>query len=307
MHIVITGGSGFIGRHLTKALLSEGNRVTILTRSKQHIDLPQGAQSAVWPGNTGETNDGKWQEVLADACGVVNLAGESIGAKRWSTAQKERIKGSRVETTKVLIEALASLQRRPQTLISGSAVGYYGPCGDEAVTESTKAGNDFLSIVCKDWENEAQKAEKLQVRVVQLRTGLVLDAHEGALPRMLMPFKFMVGGPLGSGKQWMPWIHIDDLVNLIIFALNNEAVKGALNAVSPNPITNAYMSKIIGKILNKPSLIPAPGFMLRLGLGEMADSLLLSGQKAIPAKALALGYHFYYLEAEQALKDVLTR
>ncbi len=310
MKVVITGGTGFIGRALTASLLKDGHEVVILTRSSSPR-VPSGARAATWPagGSSVEMAPG-WEGALDGALdgakAVVNLAGESIAAGRWTPEQKERIRRSRVEGTRALVEALSRAGRKPDVLISGSAVGYYGPRGDEDLTEAGGPGRDFLSQVCQAWEAEARRAEDLGMRVVLIRTGLVLGRQGGALPKMLLPFRFFAGGPVGSGRQWISWIHLDDLVGLIRFAIDNEQARGPVNGTAPNPATNRAFSEMIGKVMGRPSWLPVPGIVLRLALGEMAEALLLNGQRALPARALELGYRFRYPDLEPALRQVLV-
>lgn len=278
MKIVIAGGTGFLGRPLGARLAAEGHTV---------VNLPRG----------GDNVDG------ADA--VINLAGESIAGKRWTVAQKERIRESRVVTTRRLVDAIARSPAPPSVFISGSAVGYYGPRGDEIATEYAPAGSDFLAGVCVAWEAEAERAES-HTRVVRVRTGLVLARDGGALPQMLPPFWFGAGGPIGSGRQYWPWIHRTDWVDLVCWALRTPSVSGAVNATAPTPVTNAEFARALGRALHRPAFLPAPAFALRLLLGEMADGLLLSGQRAVPAKAEALGFSFTHTDVGAALQSIFT-
>ena len=255
---------------------------------------------------TPDGGTGAWTSALEGADAVINLAGESIGAGRWSAARKQRIEDSRVQATRSLVEAIAASSAPPPVFISGSAVGYYGPCGDEVVTEESPAGADFLAHVCATWEAEAARAASSSVRVVRLRTGLVLDRRGGALPRMLLPFKLGAGGPLGSGRQYWPWIHIDDWVNLVRWAIVTPALSGPVNVTSPNPVTNAEFARSLGRAMHRPAFLPTPGFALRLMLGEMADGLLLSGQRAVPAKALDAGFAFRYPQLDDALASLFA-
>jgi uncharacterized protein (TIGR01777 family) len=311
--VVITGGTGFIGRELIKALLREKHHVILLSRSES--SLPQeGAKAVKWPADrvwhanakaSPEMADTRWQEALNGAEAVVNLTGEPIAARRWSKPQKERIHQSRVQSTRNLIAALALSAQKPRVLISGSAVGYYGPREDGEITEAKGPGLDFLSGVCRDWEHEALRAEELGIRVVLLRTGLVLGTGGGALPRLLLPFRLLIGGPLGSGRQHMPWIHLKDIVSLILFLIKNEKASGPVNATAPNPVTNIEFSRTLGRAMGRPSLFRTPSPLLRMALGEMAGALLLSGQRAIPARAVELGYTFSYTHLESALRSIL--
>ncbi len=233
----------------------------------------------------------------------MNLAGESIAARRWSAAQKRRILESRLRATRALVRALAAAPPRPRTFVSASAVGYYGPLGDEVVTEAHPAGSDFLADVCRQWEAAALEAGRA-ARVVCVRTGLVLDRRGGALPRMLPPFWIGAGGPLGSGRQYWPWIHLADWTALVRWAIETPDVSGPVNATAPEPVTNAEFARELGRVLHRPAVLPTPAFLLRLVLGEMADALLLSGQRAIPAKAQQLGFTFRYVQVGDALRAI---
>lgn len=314
MKIVIAGGTGFIGQALTRALLDGGHEVAVFTRTGASR-LPPGVKAVRWPadnwpedgsaGAGGLSSQAPWMESLMGAEAVVNLAGESIAAKRWTPEQKQRIRDSRVKSTRTLADALERLSHPPRILVSGSAVGYYGPGGDEELDETAPPGNDFLSRVCREWECEAKRAEALGGRVVLLRTGLVLGPNGGALPKMLLPFRLFAGGPVGSGRQWMPWIHLDDLISLIRCVLENDQARGPVNGTAPAPVTNREFSRTLGQVLRRPSWLPAPAFALRLILGEMAEALLLSGQRAVPKKALELGFGFQYPELEPALRNIL--
>lgn len=300
MKVVVTGGTGFIGRALVALLLAKDAEVAVLSRSVAGR-VPAGAQGVVWGGEA----DTGWRKVLEGADAVVHLAGESIAARRWSPEQKKRIRDSRVLGTRALVDALAQCRHRPRVLVSSSAVGYYGPRGDEEVDEADGPGRDFLSGVCVAWEQEAARAEKLGIRVVFLRNGLVLEKDGGALPRMLLPFRFFVGGPVGSGRQWMSWIHREDVVRLIHFVMERDEVEGPVNAVVPNPVTNRRFSRILGRVMGRPALFPVPAPVLRLAFGEMAEALLLTGQRVIPVRALEAGFRFQYPELEPALRAVL--
>ncbi len=325
MKVVVTGGTGFIGRPLVASFLDKGAEVTVLTRSGAGR-LPAEVKAATWPAGTTkpgevlqrspsgggfagggppERAESRWWEALDGADAVVHLAGESIAARRWTREQKARIRESRIQGTRVLVDALARVERKPRVLISGSAVGFYGPRGDEELTEADAPGQDFLSEVCTAWEREARQAELLGMRVVLLRTGTVLERDGGALPRMLLPFRWFAGGPFGSGRQWMSWIHRDDLVGLIHFLIENEEARGPVNAVAPNPVTNLVFARTLGRVMRRPSRLAVPGPLLRLALGEMAEALLLSGQRVLPAAALALGFRFRYPELEPALRAIL--
>ena len=235
------------------------------------------------------------------ADGVINLAGEPIAAKRWTERQKQKILTSRIETTNSLVEAIRKAKQKPGFLINASAVGYYGPRGDETVTEEAAAGNDFLSSVCREWEEEAKKAESLGLRVIRVRTGIVLGRGGGALAKMVPPFKFFVGGPLGSGTQWMSWIHLEDEVGLMLYLIEHSQATGPFNATAPNPVRMKEFCQILGQVMGRPSWAPVPAFILRLALGELAE-MLLTGQRVIPAAAQKLGYQFRYANLDAALK-----
>jgi uncharacterized protein len=303
MSIVIAGGSGFLGSALTRALTNEGHDVAILTRQTSANARAQPRTTFVtW---TPDGSAGSWANAVNGAQAVINLAGESIAAKRWSDAQKQKLRDSRMLATRSLTAAIRQGARPPAVFISGSAVGYYGDRGDETLTEASAPGTDFLAGLAKDWEAAANEVAQL-TRVALVRTGIVLDRRGGALPKMLPPFQMFVGGPLGSGTQYMPWIHKDDWVQMVSWMLTNEGARGPVNATSPSPITNAEFSKALGRALKRPSLLPAPAFALRIALGEMADALLLSGQRALPVRATDLGFSFRYSNIDEALASVLA-
>jgi hypothetical protein len=235
---------------------------------------------------------------------VVNLAGEPIAGKRWTRAQKTRLRSSRIDTTRTIVQAIADAQRKPRLLLNASAVGYYGPRGDEEVSETEPPGNDFLAGLCREWEAEALRAEPHGVAVVRLRTGIVLGKGGGALAKMIPPFKLFVGGPLGSGRQWMPWIHLDDEVGLIEHLLAPGA-GGTVNATAPEPARMKEFCAALGNALGRPSWAPVPGFVLRAAFGEMAD-VLLTGQRAVPAEAQRRGYRFRFPTLPEALRDIIV-
>jgi uncharacterized protein (TIGR01777 family) len=299
MKVVIAGGSGFLGQPLAHALAAEGREVVVLTRG----GAPPRAGSLRFVTWSPTGGSGSWADEVEDAAAVVNLAGESIAARRWSDEHKRQILQSRVQATRALVAAILAATRRPRSFISGSAVGYYGPRGDETITEEQSPGTDFLSQVCEAWESEANGVGEA-ARVVCIRTGLVLDKDGGALPQMLLPFKLGAGGPLGSGRQYWPWIHRDDWVALLRWAIDSSEVEGPLNATAPTPVTNAEFAKALGRAMQRPAFIPAPAFALRLAVGEMAGPLLLSGQRAIPAKAQRLGFVFRYTQLDEALQAI---
>jgi hypothetical protein len=298
MRVVITGGRGFLGRLLADALTSDGDEVVALTRGSP-AGRNGGPRAVTW---TPDGSVGPWAATLDGAAAVVNLAGESIAGRRWTAAHKDRIRHSRLLATRSVVAAINGAAAPPPVLVSGSAVGYYGPRGDEVVTEDTPAGSDFLGQVAAAWEAEAGAA---RTRRVCIRTGIVLHSRGGALPQMLPPFWFGAGGPVGSGRQYWPWIHWKDWVDLVRFAIRTESASGPLNATAPNPVTNRDFARALGRALHRPAFLPAPAFALRLLLGEMADALLLSGQRVVPARAEQLGFSFSFRDAEETLQAVL--
>jgi uncharacterized protein len=303
MHIVIAGGSGFLGTALARALATDGHDVAILTRQSATRPPAQPRTSFVqW---TPDGSVGSWGAVVNGATAVINLAGESIAARRWSAAQKQKLRDSRLLATRSLASAIRQAARPPAAFLSGSAVGYYGDRGDETLTEASGPGTDFLAGLAKDWEAAASDVAQL-TRVALVRTGIVLDRRGGALAKMLPPFQMFVGGPLGTGTQYMPWIHKDDWVRMVSWMTTAEGARGPVNATSPGPVTNAEFSKALGRALKRPSLLPAPAFALRIALGEMADALLLSGQRALPVRATDLGFTFRYSRIDEALTSVLA-
>lgn len=301
MKVVVTGATGFVGRALVKALRTRGDEVRVLVRNPGEARAQLGADAFPWDAGTPVPAD-----ALAGVDAVVHLAGEGIADKRWTDARKKSLKASRVEGTRRVVEALTAASPRPKVFVSGSAIGFYGDVPEGDVTESSPAGKDFLAGLCVAWEAEAQKAEPLGVRVVLLRTGIVLGPGGGALGKMLLPFKLGAGGPMGSGKQWMSWIHLDDEIGLIVHALDNVNVTGPLNAVAPAPVRNRDFARALGRALHRPAIAPAPGFALKLLLGEMAGVALLAGQKVIPAKAEATGYRFRYPALDAALQAAVA-
>ena len=297
MKLVVSGATGFIGSALCPRLLEKGHTLVLLTRSAPPEPTTPSKRWLHWtPGAPGE-----WEKAVDGADGIINLAGEPIAARRWTATQKSRIRLSRIESTRSLVEAIAKANQKPGFLLNASAVGYYGPRGDEPITEESPPGTDFLSRVCVEWEEEAKKAEPLGVRVIRLRTGIVLGPNGGALAKMVPPFKLFVGGPLGSGMQWMSWIHRDDEVGLILHLIENSRASGAVNATAPNPVRMKEFCQTLGKILHRPCWAPVPAFALKLMLGEMAD-MLLTGQRVLPAAAQKLGYQFRYPLLYEALQ-----
>ncbi|HEY7560131.1 MAG TPA: TIGR01777 family oxidoreductase [Candidatus Binatia bacterium] len=299
MNVVITGASGFIGSNLAEHLLKQFHTVKLLSRNPPVGQNASKKEWFAWKPGVG----GAWEQAIDGADGLINLAGEPIAGKRWSEAQKEELRASRINATRSLVSAIAKANAKPKFLISSSAVGYYGPHGDEILTEESGPGSDFLSRLCVEWEEEARKAETYGVRVALIRTGIVLGKGSGALAKMVPPFKIFMGGPLGSGKQWMPWIHIDDQIGLLSFLMERDNARGAFNGTAPEPVTMEEFSKALGKVLKRPSWAGVPESVLSLLLGEMAD-MLLTGQRALPQAALKLGYQFKYRTVREALESL---
>ena len=300
MHVAIAGGRGFLGTPLSQALADDGHAVVVLTRRDP---------SPSPPATPGRITSARWQpdgpidalaSVLDGVDVLVNLAGESIAGRRWSAAQKARIRDSRVPVTRNLAAAVRTAASRPTVLINASAVGYYGWHGGEILDETAESGADFLATVCREWEQAAMAAADV-ARVALIRTGIVLARNGGALMELVRPFRLWVGGPLGSGRQYMSWIHQADWVDLVRWTIRTQTATGPINATAPNPVTNAQFSRELAHALRRPSWLPAPAFALRLALGEMADALLLSGQRVVPARATALGFHFTYADLRPAL------
>jgi uncharacterized protein len=303
MKILVTGSTGLVGTALTGALLREGHTVCRLVRPESAASVLRSGEITVkWNPATGEI-----EENAAGADAVVNLAGASIASGRWNAARKAQLRSSRVDATRQLVGALGRLNPSPKVLVSAAATGYYGNRGEEVLTEASAPGDDFLAGLARDWEAEAARAEALGMRVARLRFGVILAKRGGALPQMMLPFRLGAGGRIGSGRQWMSWLTLDDAVAMIRFALENEAARGALNAMAPQAVRNAEFTRALAKALHRPAIFPAPAFALRLALGEMADALLLSSQRAVPQKLQQLGYRFVHPELAGALEEVLRK
>jgi uncharacterized protein (TIGR01777 family) len=305
MRVIVSGGTGFLGRALCASLAEQQHEVVVLTRSDSvtRATQPVGGSIAHVPWAP-DGNVAAWASVVENAGAVVNLAGASIGARRWTAAEKTRIRESRLLATRSLVTAIRGASQPPAVFVSGSAVGYYGSRGAEVLTEQSPAGSDFLASVCVAWEAEALAASSPSTRVVLIRTGLALDRGTPALDKMALPFKLFAGGPVGSGRQYMSWIHRADWVGLVTWAMSTPTLRGPLNATAPGPVTNAEFSATLGRALRRPSWLPAPAPALRLLLGEMADALLLSSQRAIPARANELGVRFRYEHLDAALRAI---
>ena len=302
MNIVVTGGTGFIGEALCRHLLADGHRLTVLTRSLASAwqRLGSGPELVQWDG----VNAGEWELALEEADGIVNLAGASIANARWTPARKRLLIDSRVAATKALVDGLSRRARRDAVLVNASGIGYYGASEGGRFDETAPRGVGFLADLSAAWEREASRAESFGARVVHLRIGMVLERDGGALPRMLLPFRLGVGGPISPGTQWVSWIHRDDLIRLIVHAATEHAIAGAVNAVSPEVVTMNEFCRILGRVLHRPSWLSVPEFALKLGLGELG-SLLTTGQYVIPAKALASGFSFHYADLQSALHAIL--
>ena len=302
MNIVVSGGTGFIGRVLSHSLVHDGHRVTVLSRN------PREAVPVLGPDIRIETWDaqmpGTWERVLDEADAVVNLAGNSIADARWTPERKRALVESRVETTRLLVQALTRVATRPRTLINASAIGFYGPRDAMPIDESTPAGSGFLADLCVAWEREAVMAEPLGMRVVRLRIGMVLEKDGGALPRMLPPFRAFLGGPISPGHQWISWIHRQDLIDLIQWILTHPSISGPVNAVAPSAVTMREFCHVLGQVLHRPSWLPVPELALRVALGELG-TLLTTGQRVEPRVALRSGYTFHFPTLKPALQAIL--
>lgn len=304
MRIVVTGGTGFIGRALCRRLADAGHAVTALTRNPEaaRAKLSHAVAIAPWQGFHGSIEE--LAKALGDCDVVINLAGAPVADGRWTPRTKELLRQSREGTTSAIVTTLAKLKTRPVLLLNASAIGYYGPRGDEELTEAAPSGDGFLASLCREWEGAARAAERLGVRVVIPRIGVVLGKDGGALAKMLPIFRVGLGGPLGRGTQWVSWIHLDDLVELLMF-LMDHAASGPVNATAPHPVTNAELAKTMGQVLGRPAFLPTPGFAMKLLFGEMADELLLTGQRVLPHQAHAMGFHFRFPFVTGALNDIL--
>lgn len=300
---MISGGTGLIGRELSANMAADGYEVVVLSRDPGRAgDLPTNVRVERWDGRTARG----WGALVDGAHAVVNLAGEGIAAGRWTPERKQRIRDSRLHAGEALVEALQLARVKPRVLLQASGVGFYGNLLEGNASENRHAGRDFLARLAVEWEASTRRVEAMGVRRVILRTGIVLSRQGGALPRMILPFKFLIGGRVGSGRQWMSWIHIADEVGAIRFLIDNERARGAYNLSAPNPVTNADFSRSLGRRLGRPAVMPTPEFLLRLVYGEMAD-VLLKGQRAVPRRLVHMGYAFRFPEIDAALEDILTR
>ncbi len=301
MRTIITGGTGLIGRALAASLAADGNEVVVLSRNPDRAsDLPAGVQAQGWDAHSAQG----WGHLADGADAIVNLAGQSIAGLRWTQSHKRRIRQSRLNAAQAVVEAIEAAANKPRVLIQASGVGYYGDRGDQRVTEQTPPGDDWLARFAVEWEASSQPVETWGVRRAMIRTGAVLSTRGGVLPLMALPFKLFVGGPVGSGRQYVPWIHIVDEVAAIRFLIDNQEAAGPFNLSAPNPLTNAQFSRTLARVLGRPAWIRVPGPILRLLLGEMA-SLVLEGQRAVPQRLLDIGFSFRFPDAEAALRDLL--
>ncbi len=310
MRVFMTGATGLIGRRLSSALLARGDEVRVLSRGGRAKAAAQlGPRVEAVEGDPAVA--GAWGKAVDGCDAVVNLAGENLFARRWSDEQKERIRSSRVLATRNVVAAMQAATARPSVLANASAIGYYGFHEDEEIVEGAPAGTDYLARVCADWEEAAETAARPPpdgpgARVVRLRFGVVLAPDGGALAQMLFPFKLFVGGPVGRGRQWFSWVHVDDVVGLVLLALDRAEATGPVNVVAPEPLRMKDFCKVLGGVMHRPSWLPVPGIALRIALGEVAD-VLRRGQKVLPKKAQALGYTFKYPTARAALEAALGR
>jgi uncharacterized protein (TIGR01777 family) len=305
MRVFVTGGTGMVGSRIVPRLLQRGDTVVLLSRRPEAARRQFGGCTVV-AGDPALA--GPWTDTLADCDAVIHLAGENLFARRWNDAFKKVLRDSRVVSTQNVVEALARRPRNPdgspKVLLNASAIGYYGPHQDEELTEDSPPGDDFLARLCVEWEQAARGAEGQGARLALVRIGVVLGKESGALSKLLTPFRMGVGGPVGSGRQWMSWIHQDDLAGLFVFLLENAAAAGPVNGTAPQPVTNRDFSRALGRALHRPAFLPTPRFGLRLLLGEVAD-VVATGQRVLPKRALELGYGFRFPTIDEALKDLL--
>lgn len=302
MRVLIAGGTGLIGTALAKGLRDDGNEVIVLTRAPEQSEgrVAAGVRLERWDG----TSTAGWGPLVEEVDAIVNLAGEGIADGRWSAERKRRIRQSRVDAGRALVAAVAAAAAKPAVLVQSSAVGYYGPCADEILTEEAAAGSDFLAEVCVEWEASTAEVEAMEVRRPVIRTGVVLSGEGGAFPRMALPFRLFAGGPLGGGNQYFPWIHIDDEVAAIRFLLASETASGPYNLTAPDPLRNRDFVRLLGRTMRRPAFVPTPSFALKTIFGEMS-TVLLDGQRAVPARLQEAGYEYLYSGVEDALRALL--
>ncbi len=302
LKVILAGGSGFIGSLLAKSMIADGAKVWVLSRNPLAFQFPAGVQGVRWDGRRAQG----WGELASQANVIINLTGENLGSSRWTAERKKRMLSSRVNSGLAILEAIQSANPRPQVLVQASAVGYYGSTGDRTITEKDGPGSDFLARICVDWEASTQPAEDLGVRRVVIRSGVVISPVQTALRQMALPIRFFVGGPIGSGRQWFPWIHPHDEVNAIRYLIDHTEARGVYNLVSPEAITNSHFGRILARLLRRPYWFPVPSFALKILLGEMSI-MVLEGQKVLPERLRMLGFHFRYETARSALEDLYQR
>ena len=301
MRIIVTGGTGTIGRALCPALVDDGHEVIVLTRNPQATTgLPEAVRLVGWDGKSAAG----WGQLADGAGAIINLAGEGIADGRWSDERKRRIYASRLDAGQAVVAAVSAATTKPQVVVQASAVGYYGPRGDEMLTEASTPGSDYLAHVSFDWEVSTAAVERMGVRRAVIRTGVVLANTGGAWPKIVLPFKLFAGGPMGSGNQYWPWIHKEDEVQAILFLVKNAAARGAFNLTAPEPLTNRAFAAALGSVMGRPAFVPAPAFALKIALGEMS-TVLLDGQRAIPKKLQDLGFTFTYPTATAAFAELV--
>jgi hypothetical protein len=306
MRVIVTGGTGLIGRHLAASLIADGHEAIILSRNPAYAkDIPAGARLEAWDARTAEG----WGSLADGAGAIVNLAGEPLGGSgflpsRWTANRKQQILDSRRHAAQACIDAVRAASRKPEVFIQASAVGYYGIHGDEIITEESPHGSDFAAQTCVEWEAASVEVEGMGVRRVVIRTGLVLDRHEGVFTRLALPFRLFAGGTFGSGRQWMSWIHIDDQIAAIRFLLQEKSAQGVYDLTAPNPVTNKEFAQTMGKVMRRPVILPAPAFAFRLAFGEVA-TLVVDGQRVIPDRLPKHGFKFRYETLEPALRSIL--
>jgi uncharacterized protein (TIGR01777 family) len=303
MKVVITGATGFIGRALCKELCKD-YEVIALSRDASRAAKSLGGRAKIieWDGRT----TGSWFQQTEGAFAIINLAGENVASGRWNEARKSRILQSRLAAINAVIEIIKQLKNKPKVVIQASAIGWYGPRSDESLDEESTPGKGFLANVCRDVEGRTEEIESLGVRCTIIRTGVVLGRDGGAFAKLVKPFRFFLGGHLGSGRQWFSWIHLEDEVTAIKFLMENEHLRGAFNLTAPEPVTMKQFCRILGKVLHRPSLMKVPAFAARLAFGEMADEMLLSGQKVLPKRLLNTNFNFKYTNVKQALIDITS-
>ncbi len=300
---ILTGGTGLIGRALAAELVAAGHEVVVLSRNPQGArGLPPGVRVERWDGRTAQG----WGGLADGAYAIVNLAGENLAGGRWTAERKQRIRQSRLDAGQAVVEAVRAAARKPAVVVQASGIGYYGPHGDEEVTEDFPPGSDFLGRLAVEWEASTAPVEGMGVRRVVIRTGVVLSREGGALPRLALPFRFFLGGPLGNGRQWVPWIHVADEARAIRFLLENETARGPYNLAAPHPVTNRELARALGQAMCRPAWLPVPAPALRLLLGEMS-AVLLTGQRALPKRLLEAGFVFRFPTVESALENLFRR